>query len=91
MLLVPVFDGAEIISVQTIPPEGKKLFQLGSRKKGGYFTIGEPSDTIYICEGYATAATIHELTGGQVIVGFDAGNLPPSLRKSALLTRRLIL
>ncbi|WP_442947040.1 toprim domain-containing protein [Novosphingobium sp.] len=28
------------------------------------------------CEGYATGATIHELTGWCVIVCFDAGNLP---------------
>jgi hypothetical protein len=33
------------------------------------------SDTIYICEGFATAATIFEMTGQQTIVAFDAGNL----------------
>jgi putative DNA primase/helicase len=75
MLLVPVIDGEEIISVQTIAPDGSKLFQLDSRVKGGCFVIGDASDTIYLVEGYATGATIHELTGGQIIVAFNAGNL----------------
>jgi putative DNA primase/helicase len=74
-LLIPVMDGEEVISVQSIGPDGRKLFQLGSRVKGGFFTIGDASDTIYICEGYATAATIYELTGQQTVVAFNAGNL----------------
>ncbi len=74
-LLVAVMDGDELISVQSIAPDGGKLFQLGSRKKGGFFTIGDAGDTIYLVEGFATGATIHELTGGQTIVCFDAGNL----------------
>ena len=30
-----------------------------------------------IAEGYATAATLHELTGMPAIVAFNAGNLMP--------------
>lgn len=74
-LLIPVMDGEEVISVQSIGPDGRKLFQLGSRVKGGFFTIGDASDVIYIVEGYATGATIHELTGQQTVVAFNAGNL----------------
>ena len=80
-VLVPVLDGEEIISVQSIGPDGRKLFQLGSRVKGGFFTIGDASDTIYICEGYATAATIYDLTGQQTIVAFNAGNILPVAQK----------
>ena len=74
-LLIPVLDGEEIISVQTISPDGSKLFQLGSRVKGGSFTIGAASDVIYIVEGYATGATIFELTGQQTVIAFNRGNL----------------
>ena len=33
-----------------------------------------------IAEGYATAATVHELTGAPVVVAFNAGNLLPVAR-----------
>jgi len=40
--------------------------------------IGEPSasNKILMTEGYATGATLHELTGLPVVVAFHAGNLP---------------
>ncbi len=43
------------------------------------FRIGELTPTIYIAEGYATAAT-HELTGCCTVVAFDAGNLEGATR-----------
>jgi putative DNA primase/helicase len=84
-LLVPVIDGGELISVQTIAPDGHKLFPLNTRVKGGSFTIGDETDVIYVVEGYATGATIHELTGQQTIVAFNSGNLlavAPKIRAS---------
>ena len=36
----------------------------------------EDRDKILITEGYATGATLHELTGLPVVVAFHAGNLP---------------
>ena len=30
-----------------------------------------------MCEGYATGATLHQLTGQCVVIAFDAGNLTP--------------
>ena len=78
-LLVPVMDcDGNIHGVQRIWPNGLKRFAPGTDKIGHFFQIGTiKSDTILIAEGYATAATLHEVTGHTVIVAFDAGNLLP--------------
>ena len=67
-------DG-EIQSIQTIAPDGRKLFHKGGTVKGFYYSIGKPTDNIVIAEGYATGATIHEATGYGVVVAFNAGNI----------------
>lgn len=78
-LLVPVQDEhGSVWSVQRIGADGFKQFQEDSRVEGGHFVIGElqSSGPLLIAEGYATAATVHELTGQPAIVAFNAGNLP---------------
>ena len=70
-------NGETIVSLQSIDAKGFKLFTLGGKKKGCYFVIGELGDTIVICEGYATGATVYEATGLPVVVAFDSGNLAP--------------
>lgn len=85
-LLIPVMDSQGVIhGAQFIHTDGTKRFQTGTTKKGHFFPIGVPSDRIWICEGYATAASIHEATGQMAIVAFDCGNLRPvgeSIRKA---------
>lgn len=73
-LVIPIYENGEIISCQTIDAAGKKKFTAGAKKKGGSFTI-YGDNTILLCEGYATGASLYEATGHTVIVGFDAGNL----------------
>ncbi len=77
-LIVPVYgpDGTRR-GLQRIAPDGTKLFQKGMEVRGGYLPIGKPGETMVICEGYATAATIHEITGHAVAVAFNCGNLKP--------------
>src|SRR4029077_7198923 len=36
---------------------------------------GAPKKVLYIAEGYATGATVHEATGSPVAVAFNSGNL----------------
>lgn len=78
-LILPALDcNGKIHGVQRIWPDGSKGFASGTDKTGHFFLIGTiKSDTILIAEGYATAATLHEITGHAVIVAFDAGNLRP--------------
>ena len=75
-LLVPVLgaDGT-LRGVQRIAPDGEKRFSLGTTVAGAYHLIGTPADVLVISEGYATAATVHEVTGHAVAVAFNCGNL----------------
>lgn len=75
-IYIPICDvHGKIWNMQRITPSGEKFFLKGGRIKGCMFRIGGLSDTMIVCEGYATGATIHELTGLPVIVAFNAGNL----------------
>jgi len=75
-LLIPVLDRDKICSLQYVLPDGTKKFMPGGKVKGGSFAIGNMNeDILYICEGYATAATIHKATGKPVVIAFNSGNL----------------
>ncbi|MHC1790664.1 hypothetical protein [Solidesulfovibrio sp.] len=79
-LVLSVLDAkGAVMSLQFIGLEGDKLFLAGGKLKGGYFPIlaanGEKKGRLYVCEGYATGATIHAATGAAVLVAFNCGNL----------------
>ena len=75
-LLIPMRDAAGTVhSLQTIAPDGTKMFMSGGRVKSSYFGIGKPKGALIVCEGFATGASIHECTGHAVAVAFNAGNL----------------
>ena len=80
-LLIPLRDTAgKLHSLQTIAPDGDKRFHPGGRIKGCYHAIGKPSGPdarLFICEGMATAASVHEATGDAVAVAFNAGGIMP--------------
>ena len=77
-LLIPLYDiEGELWSVQYIDIDGNKRFLAGGRKKGCFCPIGTLTDTIYLCEGFATAATIFEATGKYTVAAMDAGNMMP--------------
>ena len=81
-LLIPLYDEhGNLASLQKIWPDPKnpgkfvKGFLKGSRLHGNCFTIGSVEDKVVICEGYATGATIHEITGLPVVIAFSSNNL----------------
>ena len=77
-LILPIYDiSGRLISAQCIDAEGRKTFPRGGRLGGGHHLIGDLYETglLVIAEGYATAATIYELTGLAVAVAVSAGNL----------------
>ncbi|MBN8905832.1 MAG: toprim domain-containing protein [Rhodospirillales bacterium] len=79
-LLVPIQDAdGRLWSLQRISSDGFKQFQEGGRVQGGHFVIGDTRQPgpLLIAEGYATAATLHEMTGMPTIAAFNAGNLLP--------------
>ncbi|MBW2186924.1 MAG: DUF3987 domain-containing protein [Deltaproteobacteria bacterium] len=77
-LILPLRNGQQIHGLQKIHDNGFKQFTTGTSKAGHYFSIGgTPTDVLYLAEGFATAASIHEATGQPVAVCFDCGNLRP--------------
>jgi putative DNA primase/helicase len=81
-LLIPVRDAAgNLTSLQTIAPDGTKLFLPGGRVQGCYCTLAdrapEPEGTILVCEGFATGASLRAATDLPVVVAFYANNLEP--------------
>ena len=78
-LLIPMRDiEGKLWNLQRIDPRGDKRFLRGGRVTGLFHRIGRPVDqTLVICEGYATGATLHESSGQAVAVAFNCNNLKP--------------
>jgi len=79
-LLVPLSRDGALVNLQRIYLDGSKRFLSGGMVKGccstlGAITAGQP---LYICEGWATGASIHEETGAAVACAMNAGNLRPA-------------
>jgi phage/plasmid primase-like uncharacterized protein len=77
-LLIPMYDpDCKLVNLQFIDDEGAKWFLRGGRAKGCYFQIDGKLGPIVVAEGFATAASINEVTGYYVVIGFNASNLTP--------------
>lgn len=76
-LIVPVRDGTgHLVSLQFINAEGQKRFKTHGRMAGCYYSFGgRPINTLLVCEGFATGASLYADTGFPVAVAFNAGNL----------------
>ncbi len=78
-LLIPLRDtGGELRSLQFIQPDGSKRFKTGGTVAGCYCALGGkpgPDAPLLICEGWATACSLHEATCYPVAAAMNAGNL----------------
>jgi len=75
-LMVPLFDkDGHLSTLQYISDDGDKKYHPGGTAKGCFWTIGDINKTIYVAEGFATAATINEVTGEAVAIAYSAGNI----------------
>ena len=75
-LIVPLFgpDG-ELSSLQYIGDD--KRYHPGATTRGCSWTLGDlDGSTIFVAEGFATAATIHEVSNRPVVIAYSANNLP---------------
>lgn len=79
-LVVPLYNpNGTLSSLQYIDAEGGKLYHAGGQTGGCSWMVGtmdEPG-VLYVAEGYATAATIYQVTGRPCIVAYSASNLVP--------------
>jgi phage/plasmid primase-like uncharacterized protein len=81
-LILPLYDETgNLSSLQYIDADGGKLYHKGAATKSTVWQVGEDGvGAFYIAEGFATAATVAETTGGACMVAYSAGNLPEALR-----------
>ena len=80
-LIVPLFDVAgNLSSLQYIGDE--KRYHPGAVTRGCSWTLGDlDGGTIFVAEGFATAATIHEVSSRPVVIAYSANNLPEVVRQ----------
>jgi phage/plasmid primase-like uncharacterized protein len=93
-LVVPVIDNqGEILSYQTIDAEGNKRFLKGGKIEGGFYELRGNRKVIFIGEGFATCASIHQATGFTTLVAFDCGNLAKVAKsaKEMFLGSRIVI
>jgi phage/plasmid primase-like uncharacterized protein/KaiC/GvpD/RAD55 family RecA-like ATPase len=75
-LMTPLYsDDGALSSLQYINDTGRKLFHTGGATSGKFWIIGEVGHSLYIAEGYATAATIYECTGQACAIAYSASNV----------------
>lgn len=78
LLIIPILDQSQQLhSLQFINSEGQKRFLSNGKIHGHFYSIGEITSTLYLCEGYATAATIYQASRCATFVAFNANNLLP--------------
>lgn len=82
-LVVPVWHGDWLISVQTITEDGEKRFWPGAPVKAGCFVMDRPRAAVTVfVEGLATGlAVFQSVHQARVVVCFDAGNLLPVVQR----------
>jgi putative DNA primase/helicase len=79
-LLVPLMNAAgDLVNLQRIGPDSSKRFLFGGQVLGAFHLLGkiEPGRRLYVCEGWATGATLFEHYDGidGVACAMNAGNL----------------
>jgi putative DNA primase/helicase len=78
-LILPLFNESGVLSsLQYIDATGRKQYHPGGAVGSCYYMMGDAtgSDTIYIAEGFATAATICETMHAPTVAAYSANNLP---------------
>ena len=80
-LLIPTYDiNGNMCGLQRIFEDSNKRYMFGQLINETHFTIGnsqlESVSLVYLCEGFATGASIHLATNCPVICCFMASNLP---------------
>lgn len=78
-LAVPLYDDSgALVNVQLINADGLKRTLKGGQVKGACHILNgkkEAGKRLWIAEGYATALTVHHLTGETVMVALSSVNL----------------
>ena len=78
-LLMPMANEKGFIeNIQTIHPDGTKMYLKDGKKRGLMHMIeGDPKGPMIVTEGYSTGQSLHMASGLTVVVALDSGNLAP--------------
>lgn len=79
-LIIPMLNHENrLSSIQRIYPNGRKLFLSGGGIQSCSVTIDaeeKPDNNyVFICEGWATGCTVHEITKSKVVVCYNSNNI----------------
>lgn len=77
LLVIPVMRDGQVMSVQTVAPDGTKGFEPGCPVKGGIYLMDRPGAVLTaFAEGFATGLAVYQsINQCRVVVCFDSGNL----------------
>lgn len=83
LLVVPVWHGEWVVSVQTINEAGEKRFWKDAPVKAGCYVIERKGAALTVfVEGLATGLAVFQaMRSARVVVCFDAGNLVPVVER----------
>lgn len=82
VVCVPLRDTNGVLwTFQRIAANGEKRFFPGGRATGCFHLMGmvQAEKPLLMVEGYATGATLHQITGAAVVCAMNCGNLAPVL------------
>lgn len=72
-------NGDKMIGATRTAEEKEQGIEYPAKKHGNFFLLGAKNldnvKEVYICEGFATSASVYEATKSPTIMGVDAGNL----------------
>ncbi|MDR7006073.1 toprim domain-containing protein [Paraburkholderia strydomiana] len=76
-LVIPMYRGGSLVSLQNITIDGQKLYRKGCSTRGASFVMSRTRSTVTcFVEGFATGLAVFQtVTNASVVVCFDAQNL----------------
>lgn len=82
-LIVPVYQGDALMSLQAISADGDKRFWTGAPIQGGSYTLQRPRAAVTVfVEGLATGLAVYQsVRSCSVVVCFNAGNFTPVVQR----------
>ncbi len=79
LLVIPAYRAGHLVAIQYIAEDGTRAWQAGCKATGAVFTfVG--NGPVWVVEGFATGASLHDDTGHSVIVAFSASQISSAVR-----------
>ena len=81
-VIIPLInlETGEDTGSQEISPSSFKKFPKGTKTKGAGAYIGEASEVLYVCEGWATSVAVHLATGMQALFALNDKGIPKAVK-----------